>query len=67
MSVKIISATMTVEEGNKTEILPVSEEHYKKDLPKINKIHEKMMKEDPTWPFFGGMVHLGNRTYQVSP
>jgi len=33
----------------------------------IQKQHEEAVKENPTWAFFGGIINLGHRHFQVMP
>lgn len=50
--VKIISTSQTAEQTQK-------------DLPAIQKAHDEAMKAEPTWRFFGGVITIENRQYQV--
>ncbi len=45
----------------------VSPEQVEKDLPAIRQQHEEAMKNDPTWPCFGGVINIDGRAYQVVP
>lgn len=60
---KILSATVETEEGHE----PVSKEQIEKDYPQIKKAHDEKCKSDATWPFFGGIITIEGRKYQVAP
>lgn len=40
-------------------------EQTKKDLPAIQQAHNEELKINPTWRFFGGIITIENRDYQV--
>lgn len=42
-----------------------TQEQFEKDLPEIERQNEIALKESLTWKFFGGIIAVGNRTYQV--
>lgn len=37
-----------------------------KDTPKLLEIHERALKSDPTWAFFGGTITIGEHSYQIA-
>lgn len=37
----------------------------KKDQSSLERKHVKALKKDPTWAFFGGVLSIGTRRYQV--
>lgn len=43
----------------------VSPEQIQADYPKLKEIHAKAMKSDPLWEFFGGVLSIDGREYQV--
>ncbi len=44
---------------------PVKPEQVKADLPRLQAEHDKACKQDPTWQFFGGILTVEQRQYQV--
>lgn len=43
----------------------VPAEVIKADLPKLQAAHDRAKREDPTWEFFGGILTIDQRKYQV--
>lgn len=43
----------------------VSSEVIAKDIAKIKRIHKESLKKEALWKFFGGIITIGNRQYQV--
>lgn len=37
------------------------------ELAKIQTKHDAAMKTEPTWCFFGGVIRIGSRNFQVAP
>lgn len=56
----------TVLTARHTDGRPVSKEQFEADWPQIVKEHEQAKKEHPTWGAFGGLIHIGDRAYQVA-
>lgn len=48
--------------GEKVAIDP---EQYHADYRKLEKMHEEAKKKTPTWAFFGGVLTIEDRVYQV--
>ena len=40
-------------------------EPRKEDFPALERMHQKALKVDLTWQFFGGTLIVNNRCYQV--
>ncbi len=43
----------------------VSPEQIQEDMPRIEKVHKFALFMDATWEFFGGVVTVEDREYQV--
>ena len=43
----------------------VGHDRVKTDWPKLKRLNEKALKNDPTWSMFGGVLQIENRKYQV--
>jgi hypothetical protein len=43
----------------------VSAEQMEKDRPALLRQHQSALKNDATWEFFGGVLTIEGRTYQV--
>ena len=44
-----------------------SEEQQEKDMPELERLHEKALKSEMMWKFFGGTITLPNgNEYQVA-
>lgn len=37
-----------------------------RDMPRLLAMHKQALKEDPTWPFFGGILSIGAHRYQIA-
>ena len=59
MAMKIIAAWDFVTKEILTDSI------IKKDLQYLRKKHIKALKSEPTWSFFGGVLTISNRRYQV--
>jgi len=59
---RIINARQTCRDGSSK---PVTESQQQRDMMCIRKSHAKAMKEEVFWDMFGGVIHVGNRRYQV--
>lgn len=45
----------------------LTKEQIEEDMPQLLKAHEKALKEEPTWAFFGGVIILDNgHEYQIA-
>jgi hypothetical protein len=44
-------------------------EHLEEDLPELERVNKELMTSDkhPTWSWFGGMITIKDREYQVAP
>ncbi len=53
--------------GDKTERFsePVKEGQIKKDMMILKRMHSKALLEESTWKYFGGILKVGDRQYQV--
>lgn len=60
---KILSATIETDDGHEQ----LSREQIEADTPEIQRIHDEKCETDLTWPYFGGIVTVGDRKYQVAP
>lgn len=43
----------------------LSTAQVKADWPQLKAAHEKALKEEPTWQFFGGVLTVNGHDYQV--
>ena len=59
---KILSASQLIND----EWVPIPECQIKADMPKLLKMHEKAKKSNPTWAYFGGILTIEGRKYQVA-
>ena len=44
----------------------VSPEQIQKDMPELVRLHEDALKQEPLWEFFGGVITIDSRVYQVA-
>lgn len=44
----------------------ISKEQFHQDLPKLKELHKNALKKEITWEFFGGLLYIEDREYQVA-
>ena len=59
MNMILISATNTITHK------ALTTEEIKKDWEVLEEKNRRAKKEDPMWEFFGGVITIGDREYQV--
>jgi hypothetical protein len=43
----------------------VSKQEVEKDMPELERRHREALKKHVTWKYFGGVLYLGDKSYQV--